>query len=77
VITAIVIFWALCSILSYGISLAYWQREFKSLAERDYVKDTIESAAFSLFGPLSLFLGYFLTHKAKHGLMYTNPHSRG
>lgn len=75
-ITLGLIFWVVCGVLGYGISLAHWQRNFPITAndpDRGPGKYR-EDVGFSIFigfcGPLGLLLIFFLTSKAKHGLKF-------
>ena len=66
--------WLACSVVIYGASFAYFQREYALLAEDDYAKDK----SFSIFlgvlglisGPIGLALNYILFDKFKHGLKW-------
>lgn len=61
----IIIAWALCSFLSYGITFAYWSREWHAFSIYKY--DMRWSIAFSLMGPLSLAVAIFFSDFCKHG----------
>ena len=43
-------------ILAYGASFAYMQGMYPILAKHDYWRDIGEAVAFSLLGPISLFV---------------------
>ena len=62
--------WVCCSVLSYGINFAYFQRAFPTLAKFDYKKDKYFSIAFSVAGPFSLVITYFMSDFAKYGLKF-------
>lgn len=64
----IIIFWLVCGFISYGFSLAYWQRGWPSLAENNYIDDIIVSLIMSIiFGPIMLIFGIFIVKFYKHG----------
>jgi len=48
------IFWSVCSILSYGFSLAYFQKEFPDISKDQYLDDICFSLRLSILGPVSL-----------------------
>lgn len=51
-----VVVWIGCGILTYGLLFGYMQRQFSTLAERDYWFDRWFSAALALTGPFGLFV---------------------
>lgn len=63
-----------CSVLSYGMSMGYFQREFAEIAKETYHNDMAFSALFALFGPVNLVVALIMTGFGKHGLLFTNPH---
>ena len=69
------IIYLVCSVLSYGISFAYLQREYPIQAGMTRTSDMWFSIAVSLFGPLSLIINYTTTGLAKHGLMFKRGES--
>ena len=46
-----ILFWVACGVLSHGMMLAYFQREWSMLAEESYKGDFISSLIPALFGP--------------------------
>jgi hypothetical protein len=67
---AIIIAWAICSVISYGITLAYFQRNWPSHADEGYWQDVGFALFFSLFGPAALIVALFKSGLAMHGLQY-------
>lgn len=63
-----------CATLAFGMSYAYWQRKYSSLAERERDTDIFGSIALSLvvafFPPLFIF-EIIWTSGAKYGLKYS------
>ena len=70
-----IIFWILCSILSYSVGLAYLQREYEIIAKEDFHWQRNVCLVLSLSGPAFLIVLFFDT-KFKHGFMFKwrNPH---
>ena len=61
--------WLVLAILTYGMSFAYWQREFALLAEEHIKEDIVFSIFWGLFAPFTTIVilcngGY------KHGLKF-------
>lgn len=69
----LIVIWIICGILAYGRSLAFWQREFPTLAKRDYTGDRNMSLLIAVLGPIGFFLSCVIGY-ARHGLMYTRPY---
>jgi len=67
-----IIFWIICSVIFYGFSFGYFQREFKSFAEEGYWGDMTLCLLSSVFGPISLFVWFAAFNKrgVKHGLKF-------
>lgn len=57
------------AVLAYGMSFAYWQRHFPTIAKTKQKQDRTISLFFALFGPIALFVVYFLREK-KTGLQF-------
>lgn len=66
----IVLGWGACSVLVYGITLAFFQQNFKLIAEKSYWEDVGLAAFLSIFGPLALVVAFFLSGFAHYGLQY-------
>lgn len=61
--------WLLCGAFAYALTFAHFQREFPTLAERDYYKDR-RSAVFSgCLGPIGLLVS-ISNCGLKHGLKW-------
>src|SRR5258708_40062971 len=58
-----------CAILTYGMELGYYQREFNLIADEDYWSDVALSALIALV-PFSILVSVFSTEGIKHGFMY-------
>ncbi len=50
----LIIFWLICSFLTYGLAFYHFQSEYPSIAQELYVSDVIASLFLSLGGPISL-----------------------
>ena len=66
------IIWLVCSVISYSISFAYFQKEFNDIAEEHYYEDMKECLFLSIFGPISLFSVLIHVNKKvfKYGLKF-------
>lgn len=62
--------WISCSILSYGLVFAYFQREWPTLAKKDYTDDKLKCLMLSLFGPFSLIASLIMTRFGRHGIKW-------
>ncbi len=60
------VLWLLSFVLHYGISFAYWQKEFPFLAKEQYYSDMRFSIVMGIFGPLSL-IGQAVFLSSKYG----------
>lgn len=49
-----IILWITCGVLAYGLSLAYFQRKWLSIAYETYKEDMLHCASMSLLGPADL-----------------------
>jgi len=54
ILIIVLIVWAPCSVLTYGLYFAHFQRKFPNLAEDDYQKDRRNARIAALFGPIGL-----------------------
>ena len=61
--------WLVLAILTYGMSLAYWQREFAILAKGCIKEDIIFSILWGLFAPFTTIV-IFCNGGYKHGLKF-------
>ena len=59
-IAAGVFVWIVCGVIDYGLSFAYFQRGYPSLAAELYWTDLTRCAAMAIFGPFSLFATFIL-----------------
>ena len=67
--------WLLCSIYIYGMTCAFWWREYPFLVKHgeSFASEVwMFSIVFSIMGPLGLALTLFLTDGARHGLKWWN-----
>ena len=62
--------WVFCSLLSYGLTFAYFQRKYVWIAENEYRQDMIFSIVWSLAGPISLVLSIVLGNFRKYGIKF-------
>ena len=62
--------WVVCSVLSYGLSFAYFQRKYPMLAKRDYRRDMLVCVVISLVGPMSLILTLINFRSFKYGMKF-------
>lgn len=72
-----IISWVACGVLSYGITLAYLQRNWPTLADQMYNEDVAFSCMMAALGPTSLLICYFKGDRAKHGLQFRKEKMAG
>lgn len=71
ILAAIILFWFICSFLSYGISFAYAQRTYPAIADEMRISDMADSIFFGLFfGPIGLVVIFFLSGFCEHGFKF-------
>ena len=61
--------WVACGIVSYGYNFAYYQREYPSLAEKEYKRDMMVCIFLSVFGPINL-LVMMDSDEYRHGIKF-------
>lgn len=61
--------WILCGVLEYGVSLAYYQKQWPSIADNNYQNDRRSAFWGAIFGPLAL-ISSWVRGDFKHGVMY-------
>jgi hypothetical protein len=61
--------WIACGFASYGLGVAYFQREYPSIAKSEAVRDRIWNAKMALLGPISLIVALLCSRFGKHGWM--------
>ena len=64
-----ILFWIICSMLSYGFSFGYFQRKYPVLTDDDYWEDMLFSFPYGILGPTALFVIIFLKGY-KYGLKF-------
>lgn len=62
--------WIAAGVPTYAITMAYLQRECPERADETAIEDVATSLFFILGGPLWLIEIYFLSGRAKHGLLW-------
>jgi len=76
VVWALVVWFAAGAVLaplSYGMTYAYFQRRWPTLAERDVDRDhgtAVLQAAATFLAPPTLVLTWVMCRRAKHGLLF-------
>jgi len=69
-IAILLVLYFLAALLTFGISLAYWQRQWPTLAYDDRSDDVQASAVLAVLAPVSLPIVYVMSGRAKHGLLF-------
>ena len=70
----IIIGWIICGVIGAGIWVAYFQREYPSLASGDYRADLIIALGVGLLGgPLDIVVGLLMSGFCKHGWTLRPP----
>ena len=64
----LIISWVACGIVSYGMTVNYFQRAYPTLASEAAVSDRVGAALMGLFGPITLLasLLYFTVLRSKN-----------
>jgi hypothetical protein len=70
IITSCIIAWIACGVLTYGATLAAFQRQGPSMATENYTKYRLIAAGMSLWGPVGLLEIFFMSDFFKHGFMW-------
>lgn len=74
IIALIILAWAVCGVFTYGAILAYFQREFPSIATAQFKEDVKNAFFIALVaGPVSFIVCFFFTDFFKHGFMWKRP----
>lgn len=61
--TMLLVGWLACGFLAYGVSFAYFQREYPELAAKDYILDRCISATCGLLGgPFTLIVALMMCY---------------
>ena len=68
-IISFLIIYIVCGVITYSTHFAFYQREYPSLAERDYKRDRNDAMCAGLTGPIGL-RGNATTIGFKHGLKF-------
>lgn len=71
IVIAVLLAWLACTILAAGISFAYLQGRYPSIATQDYREDMGVSWLFAIVGgPLAFIVILFTTGFAKYGVRW-------
>lgn len=66
---ALGVFWVVCGVISYGLSFAFFQREYPVVAEEFYAEQMRMCLPDLVFGPCAL-LASVMVFGIKHGLKF-------
>lgn len=66
--------YVVCGVLAYGLCLAYFQRNWPSLAKEEFKKDSHKALRLSAFGFFGIAVAFIGSEGCRCGLMYRNPH---
>ena len=66
----LVVIWLVCGSLTYGMLLADFQNSFPTIAKESCRRDKAAGALIGVAGPLGLFMSFFLTGFAEHGIQF-------
>jgi len=61
--------WIVCGILSYGITFAYFQREYPLIAKKCRTEDRIFAVFDAFFGPIGLITSWMI-YRRFHGFKW-------
>lgn len=62
--------WMACGVVGYGITLAYFQRKFPSIAEQHYWDDVTFALLIGAVGPIGLGVSLARSNKLKYGFKW-------
>jgi len=69
--------WVACGVFTYGLVLAWLQKSFPTVAERDRTKDRLAALFFAIFGPIGFTVFFVLGRRGpEHGFMWRVPKDR-
>ena len=62
-------FHIMCSVLAFGLTFAYFQRRWPTIAEEQYTKDRAFAFFLSLYGPIALIVVLY-RGRLKYGIKF-------
>lgn len=66
----IIIVYLIFAVLTYGITLGYFQKRWPTVADMSYEKDMCFAIFLSLFQPAGLIMSFVLSNFCKYGLKF-------
>ena len=66
----LIAFWSVCGVVTYGLVLADMQRGCPQLSYESRGQDVLLALFQGALGPIGLFVSYFMSNFAEHGLLY-------
>ncbi len=66
----LVLGWAVCGVLSYGLHFAYYQRKWPRIAVEGYKRDRLDAAIIGLTGPIGLLVVLYTSRFGRYGLKW-------
>ncbi len=64
------VFWAICGVVAYGLTLGYFQREFVILGEKTRPGNVVLAVLMCLIGPMGLAVAFFSSGFGHHGFRW-------
>lgn len=61
--------WLACGVLQFGLSFAYFQRQYRRIADEHFWDDFISAVFYVPFGPISLMV-QILIGGVRHGVKF-------
>ena len=73
IVVLIIVGWIICGVIGAGIYIAYFQREYPSIAKEARKEDMRFGFFWGLLGPVGIIEAFFLSGFCKHGWMLRPP----
>lgn len=74
IFSLVAMFYVVCGVLAYGLCLAYFQRNWPSLAKEEFKKDVGTALWFAAFGFFGMLTVLIQCERCRYGLLFRNPH---
>jgi len=62
--------WVICGVLSYGITFAFYQKQFPTIAKEHYDAHKSFATKMAMFGPINLLAALIVYGGYKHGFKW-------
>lgn len=66
----ILLIWAACGVVAYGLTFAYFQKEFALISKEKVGADVLLAAATAILGPFGVVICFLVGEGCEHGLLF-------